>query len=85
MFNAMTPYKISSKCTNQFKICAQLKNLNVRNFEMVEATTLSSMESRSTSVSSPYKFHPNPAIRSEVALTSAVLTSTTLECLELLG
>jgi ribosomal protein S10 len=48
----LPPYKISSKSTNQFKIYAHLRRLNVCHFGMVEATRLSSMDSMS---SPPYK------------------------------
>jgi hypothetical protein len=51
-----TPYKIASKSTNRFKSCTHLRSLNARNFGMVEATRLSSTDSRSPSMSSsPYK------------------------------
>jgi hypothetical protein len=46
-------YKISSKSTNRFKSCAHLRSLNVRYFEMVEFIWFNSMESRSSSMSSP--------------------------------
>jgi hypothetical protein len=50
------PYKISFKSTNRFKSCAHHRSLNVRYFGMVKATGLSSMESRSPSISSsPHK------------------------------
>jgi hypothetical protein len=45
-------YKISSKSTNRFKSCTHLRSLNFRHFDMVEATRLNSMESRTFSVSS---------------------------------
>jgi hypothetical protein len=50
---SLNPNKISSKSINRFKSCAHLSSLNVRHFGTVEATALSSMESRSSSMSSP--------------------------------
>jgi hypothetical protein len=38
-------YRISSKSTNQFKRCTHLRSLNVRHYEVVEASGLKDMAS----------------------------------------
>jgi hypothetical protein len=47
------PYKISSKSTNRFKSCTNLRSLNVHHFGMLQATALNSTKLKSSSMSSP--------------------------------
>jgi hypothetical protein len=59
---SLPPYKISTKYTDRFKSCAHLRNLNVRHFEIFEATGLKKCDVEvilNGSTCLP-KFHENP-------------------------
>jgi hypothetical protein len=56
-------YKISSKCTYRFQVCAHLRGLNVHHFGIVEATGLTVCSRDNIQCRYPHtKFHPNPPI-----------------------
>jgi hypothetical protein len=70
---AISQYTITSKSTNQFKRCTYLRSLNVNQYEIVEATRLKNMASKSFSVSSPpYKISSKSTNQFKSCTTSEV-------------